>query len=140
MQKTAETDTIDEVNSAFNRFISRIVGELIESTISEEIASIIKNLRSKKAQVMIIFRTMSLKNLPPTYHTLLLNLINDIFKFWHFLSFWEHANIILIRKPGDDPTLARSYKPVNLLSNLGKITEHIFLSRSQRFHTDMPQV
>ena len=35
------------------------------------------------------------------------------FRFWHFPSFRKHVNIIPIRKSGEDPALARSYRPTH---------------------------
>ena len=63
----------------------------------------------------------------------------SIFKFRHFPSFWKHAKIIRIRKPGEEPALTMSYRPLRFLPVLEKLTEHIFLTRLQRFYTDIPQ-
>ena len=104
----------------------------------EKIAWVIKNLPCKKVSGYDISNGAT-KNFPVTYYTLLSNLINAIFKFRHFLSFWKHANITPIRKPGEDLAVARSYRQVSLLPAFGKITEHIFLLRLQRLYTDMPQ-
>ncbi|GFW94006.1 probable RNA-directed DNA polymerase from transposon X-element [Trichonephila clavipes] len=43
---------------------------------------------------------------------------------------WKEAIIFPINKPGKDPHLASSYRPISLLSTIGKLTESIILHRS----------
>jgi hypothetical protein len=42
---------------------------------------------------------------------------------------WKHAGVISIPKPGKDPALPSSYRPISLLDTIGKIFEKILLSR-----------
>jgi hypothetical protein len=42
---------------------------------------------------------------------------------------WKHARVISILKPGKDPALPSSYRPISLLDTIGKIVEKILLSR-----------
>ncbi|GFX08494.1 probable RNA-directed DNA polymerase from transposon X-element [Trichonephila clavipes] len=46
---------------------------------------------------------------------------------------WKEAIIFPIKKPGKDPHLASSYRPISLLSTIGKLTESIILHRLKNF-------
>ncbi|GFU47416.1 putative RNA-directed DNA polymerase from transposon BS [Trichonephila clavipes] len=46
---------------------------------------------------------------------------------------WKEAIIFPINKPGKDPHLATSYRPISLLSTIGKLTESIILLRLKNF-------
>ncbi|GFT78446.1 RNA-directed DNA polymerase from mobile element jockey [Trichonephila clavipes] len=59
--------------------------------------------------------------------------VNKILKFNHFPENWKEAIIFPINKPGKDPHLATSYRPISLLSTIGKLTESIILLRLKNF-------
>ncbi|GFX09283.1 nucleic-acid-binding protein from transposon X-element [Trichonephila clavipes] len=46
---------------------------------------------------------------------------------------WKEAIIFPINKPGKDPHLASSFRPISLLSTIGKLTESIILHRLKNF-------
>ncbi|GFW39906.1 probable RNA-directed DNA polymerase from transposon X-element [Trichonephila clavipes] len=46
---------------------------------------------------------------------------------------WKEAIIFPIKKPGKDFRLASSYRPISLLSTIGKLTESIILHRLKNF-------
>jgi hypothetical protein len=47
----------------------------------------------------------------------------------YFPSVWKHARFVSILKPGKDPALPSSYRPISLLDTIGKLFEKILLSR-----------
>jgi hypothetical protein len=47
----------------------------------------------------------------------------------HFPSVWKHAKVISILKPGKDPALRSSYRPISLFDTIGKLFEKILLAR-----------
>ncbi|GFR11049.1 RNA-directed DNA polymerase from mobile element jockey [Trichonephila clavata] len=47
----------------------------------------------------------------------------------YFPTSWKTAVIVLILKPGKDPTDPQSYRPISLLPVLSKIAEKIILAR-----------
>jgi hypothetical protein len=46
----------------------------------------------------------------------------------YFPSAWKHARVVSILKPGKDPTLSSSYRPISLLDTVGKLFEKILLA------------
>ncbi|GFW79517.1 probable RNA-directed DNA polymerase from transposon X-element [Trichonephila clavipes] len=74
-----------------------------------------------------------LKIFPIKLILILTILINKILKFNHFPDNWKEAIIFPINKPGKDPHLASSYRPISLLSTIGKLTESIILHRLKNF-------
>ncbi|GFX63107.1 probable RNA-directed DNA polymerase from transposon X-element [Trichonephila clavipes] len=57
----------------------------------------------------------------------------DIEHFIQTANNWKEAIIFPINKPGKDPHLASSYRPISLLSTIGKLTESIILHRLKNF-------
>ncbi|GFU50464.1 probable RNA-directed DNA polymerase from transposon X-element [Trichonephila clavipes] len=74
-----------------------------------------------------------LKNFPIKSILILTILIIKILKFIHFPYNWKEAIIFPINKPGKDPHLASSYRPISLPSTIGKLTESIILHRLENF-------
>jgi hypothetical protein len=50
----------------------------------------------------------------------------------YFPSAWKHARVVSVLKPGKDPTLPSSYRPIRLLVTVGKLFEKILLARVLR--------
>jgi hypothetical protein len=46
----------------------------------------------------------------------------------YFPPVWKHARVISILKPGEDPSLPSSYRPISLPDTIGKLFEKILLS------------
>ena len=66
------------------------------------------------------------------YNTLVCAVVlifNAILLTHHFPTAWKHARVISILKPGKDPALPSSYRPISLLDTIGKIFEKILLAR-----------
>ena len=54
-------------------------------------------------------------------------------KFSYFPKDWKIAKVIPINKPGKDPCLPISYRPISLLSAISKLLERVVLSRIEEF-------
>ena len=74
-----------------------------------------------------------LKNLTNEYKLFLLNLFNNIFDTGTIPQSWKMALIIPIPKPEKNLTLPESYRPISLLSGLGKLLEKILCKRLNHF-------
>ncbi|GFV35629.1 probable RNA-directed DNA polymerase from transposon X-element [Trichonephila clavipes] len=59
----------------------------------------------------------------------LTNIINNILTVGYFPNIWKTASVIPILKPGKDPTLPDSFRPISLLPVLSKITEKLIQKR-----------
>jgi hypothetical protein len=64
--------------------------------------------------------------------TYLTKLFNAVLRRQYFPSAWKHARVLSILKPGKDPMLPSSYRPINLLDTVGKFFEKILLARVLR--------
>jgi hypothetical protein len=60
---------------------------------------------------------------------LLVALFNAVLKTQYFPPVLKNARVISFRKPGKDPALPSSYRPISLLDTIGKVFEMILLSR-----------
>ena len=56
-------------------------------------------------------------------------LFNVIFRTHYYPAAWKHTRVYSILKPGKDPALLSSYRPISLLDTIGKMFEKILLSR-----------
>jgi hypothetical protein len=70
----------------------------------------------------------TLKRLPQRAICLLVAISNAAFLAQYFPAVWKHACVISILKPGKDPSLPSSYRPISLLDTVGKLFEKILLS------------
>ncbi|GFU04612.1 probable RNA-directed DNA polymerase from transposon BS [Trichonephila clavipes] len=126
----------DIINSTVNNFLSTPPTTLIEPALPDEIIHHIKHVNAKKAPGKDLITNRMLKNFPIKLILILTILVNKILKFNHFPDNWKEAIIFPINKPGKDPHLASSYRPISLLSTIGKLTESIILHRLKNFIND----
>lgn len=87
-----------------------------------------KNLRNASPGLDNIHAAM-IKNLHPNSLTYLLSLFNSIFSQNTYPIFWKTVIILPILKPGSDPLLPASYRPIALSSVLGKLFQKILNKR-----------
>ncbi len=85
----------------------------------------LKNTAPGHDQVMNIF----LKKLPPPVKSELLDLFNNCWSSGTVPESWKQGITCPILKPGKDPTLLASYRPITLLPCIGKLMERLVLCR-----------
>jgi hypothetical protein len=61
--------------------------------------------------------------------SLLVTLFNAVLTIQYFPAEWKNARVFSILKPGKDPALPSSYRPISLLDTIGKLFEKILLAR-----------
>jgi hypothetical protein len=71
----------------------------------------------------------ALRHLPLRAISLLVTLFNAILTIQYFPAEWKHARVFSILKPGKDPALPSSYRPISLLDTIGRLFEKILLAR-----------
>ena len=101
----------------------------VQKTIKEKMAC-------KKAPGYDSITPIMLKNLPFVAIVYITNLFNAILKLGYFPSKWKKSQIIMILKPGKDPTLASSYRPISLLPCLSKLFEKVLQSKLMPYLLD----
>jgi len=78
----------------------------------EEVQEAIRSLKVSKAPGPNGIPNRALKHLPQRAVSLLVLIFNDILLTHHFPTAWKHARVISILKPGKDPALPASYRPI----------------------------
>jgi hypothetical protein len=101
-------------------------------TSPSEVLQAIKRLKVDKAPGQNGIPNRVLRHLPKRVITFLTKVFNTVLRRQYFPSAWKHARLVSILKPGKDPTLTSSYKPVSLLDTVGKLFEKILLARILR--------
>jgi hypothetical protein len=94
-----------------------------------EVQDVIRGLKVSKAPGPNSIPNRVLKHLPQRVLSLLAQIFNSILLTHQFPTMWKHARVISVLKPGKDPALPSSYRPISLLDTIGKIFEKILLAR-----------
>ncbi|GFX42633.1 RNA-directed DNA polymerase from mobile element jockey [Trichonephila clavipes] len=98
-------------------------------TSPQEVMDIILNLNNKKAPGKAGIKNIALKALPLNAITYITNIFYRSLQFNYFPKEWKHAQITMLPKPKKDAKFADNYRPISLLSCLGKFFEKILLTR-----------
>ena len=98
-------------------------------TTPDEVHEAIKGLKASKAPGPNGIPNRALKHLPKLTVSFFAHIFNAVLRTHHFPQTWEHALVISILKPGKDPALPASYRPISLLDTIGKLFEKILLAR-----------
>ncbi|KAK7094328.1 hypothetical protein V1264_007968 [Littorina saxatilis] len=101
-----------------------------------EIEAAIKQLKPKKAPGPDGVTNEMLKHLGPLAKRTLLKLFNESWKTGTVPAIWKKATIIPIHKKGKEKKNPNSYRPISLLSCLGKLLERVINRRLLYFLED----
>lgn len=101
-----------------------------------ELQYVIKSLKTRKAPGDDGILNIFIKNLPLSFKKIFLNIFNACLKISHFPISWKVARIFPIQKPGKDFSSPSAYRPISLLSNVGKLFEKLLLIRLNKFIGD----
>ncbi len=94
-----------------------------------EIYAILRLLKNGKAPGLDGINNRHLKNLPRKAIVFLTHIFNNCLRLVYFPKRWKHAKVVAIPKPNKDLTNPGNYRPISLLSSVGKIFERIILNR-----------
>ncbi|CAK9816290.1 RNA-directed DNA polymerase from mobile element jockey [Anthophora plagiata] len=84
-----------------------------------------KTLNNKKSAGNDKIPNLVLKNIPKNITKLYTILFNNMLNHAYFPEYWKKAKTLPILKKGKDSSNPSSYRPISLLSNVGKIFERI---------------
>jgi hypothetical protein len=120
---------IQEIENQVRLILSRHDDNPITPASPSEIRKIIGSLKKKKAPGPDNISNTALKLLPPKVVVALAAIFNASLRLCHFPSRWKNATVIFIPKPGKNSKLPQSYRPISLLSSIGKVLEKVILTR-----------
>ena len=107
--------------------------EEVESSSMEEIDSAIRRLRAKAAAGMDGIPAVCIKRTRFVLRPWLLRICNASLQLAYFPREWRRTKTFALRKPGKDSyDTPRAYRPISLISNLGKILEIVMNKRIMR--------
>jgi len=95
----------------------------------DEVHEAIRGFKANKAPGPNGNPNRALKHLPQRAVSLLAQIFNVVLFTHQFPTVWNHARVISILKPGKDPALPSSYRPISLLDTIGKLFEKVLLAR-----------
>ncbi|GFU98395.1 probable RNA-directed DNA polymerase from transposon X-element [Trichonephila clavipes] len=104
------TNTVDAYFTANTNNTDQILPAL-----PSEVIFYIKKIKVRKCPGRDGITNKMLKHLPLITIFKITNIINNILNLRYFPSAWKTAVVVPILKPGKDPTLAESHRPISLL-------------------------
>mgnify|MGYP002775207862 CR=1 FL=1 len=127
----SDNDTRNHIKQIIRSFrIKNIETPIDKQVTPKELNDVIKRLNVKKKTPGIDeIQNTHLKNLPRKGKMQLFCIIKACLHLQHFPEEWKKAKIVPIAKPSKDKMFASNYRPISLLSNIGKIYEKILLNR-----------
>ncbi|GBP17634.1 Probable RNA-directed DNA polymerase from transposon BS [Eumeta japonica] len=94
-----------------------------------EVQTLVKSLNTRKAPGLDGISNKAIKCFSILLLSLLVAIFNACIKNCYFPPAWKEAEVIGIHKPGKPRDLPASYRPISLLSGLGKLFEKILKTR-----------
>ncbi|GFT71497.1 probable RNA-directed DNA polymerase from transposon X-element [Trichonephila clavipes] len=129
-----DDDFIDHVEERVDNFLHRNSRRhTAPLTSPQEIMDIILQLNNKKAPGKDGIKNIALKALPLNAITNITKIFNSCLQQNYFPQEWKHALITVIPKPGKDKKFPDNYRPISLISSLGKIFEKILLKHINNY-------
>lgn len=138
----SQNSTLGSVSHTYlvQRDVRKYLSQPIETTdialiTPKELKDILLSRKNKKAPGQDSITNFVLKQLSNKSIVSLTILLNKMLMLSYFPESWKIAKVLAIHKPGKDSTLAKSYRPISLLSSLSKAFEKIILVRINQYIT-----
>ena len=74
-----------------------------------------------------------IKKLPTEYKKKVCSVFSDAVRLGHYPSLWKDAIVKMIPKPNKDAKYAKNFRPISLLSCMGKVLERIIARRLSEY-------
>ena len=94
----------------------------------DEVHEAISGLKVGKAPGPNGIQNRAMKHLSQRAVYFMVQIFNAIFLTRHFPSLWKNTRVTCILKPGTNPALPSSYRPISLLDTICKLFEKILIS------------
>lgn len=107
-----------------NSFTAIENDDVIHFTNRDNIKSIIANINNKKSSGIDEISNFIIKKLPDKTLTFLVIVFNNCLNNGYFPKAWKSAKILPIKKK-EASDRVEDFRPISLLSNIGKIFEHV---------------
>ncbi|GFT35163.1 probable RNA-directed DNA polymerase from transposon X-element [Trichonephila clavipes] len=120
------TNTVDAYFTANTNNIDQL-----PPTFPSETISYIKKIKIRKSPGRDGITNKRLKYIPLITIFKITNIINNMLNLRYFPSAWKTAVLVPILKPGKDPTLAESHRPISLLPILSKLAEKSYFYQTK---------
>lgn len=124
--------TESQVQNTVDGFRFSPVPNQVHLTYDKTLA-IIKGLKIRKSPGLDGINNSCIKFLPKKGVKFLTAFINNCLNFGHFPNVFKEAKIIAIRKPGKPTDSPSSYRPISLLSAIGKVLERAVKEQISEF-------
>lgn len=132
-QATSDRDTVEAVERSVEQIdLSPPVADNSWLVRPKEIATIIRNLKPKKAPGHDGIKNMLLKRLPRKGYVVLAKIFSACLKLCYFPADWKHAIVVAIPKTNKDHSIPSNYRPISLLPTLSKLFERVILTRIEK--------
>ena len=89
----------------------------------------IRVLKNGKAPGLDDIQTELIKQFGPKARDWLLRFFNNFMKTKKIPKIWRQAKVVALLKPGKDPSVAKSFRPISLLCHTYKLFERLILNR-----------
>lgn len=100
---------------------------------ANELANVLANLKTHKSPGLDNVPNALLKNLPDKALKILLAIFNSCIRLNYFPSAFKKAKVVAVHKPHKPKSNPSSYRPISLLSNLGKVYEKLIHNKINDF-------
>lgn len=120
---------IRKIDEEVESFIESPPLQVLRPVSADEILLYIKNLHPKKAPGLDGITNKVLKSLPPQTIALLARIFNACFSLSFFPPMWKEAKVIGIPKPGKLLSDPANFRPISLISSIGKLYEKSLAAR-----------
>ena len=95
----------------------------------EEILENLKKCKNKSAPGEDTITYQMLKKVPKNILAILSSIFTTCLRIGYFPDNWKKASVSMLPKPGKDSTIVKNYRPISLISCVGKVFERIIANR-----------
>ena len=131
--KQVVDDAVDDLKQKFKEMEPNFNGALVKQVTNKDIKIALKKCKKGKACGEDGIQSEMLTHLPRRCFDKIKRLFNVVLKTGHYPEEWKNGIITMLLKSKKPSHLAKSYRPICLTSQLGKVLERIITERLSRY-------